>query len=148
MLRMNARIQYGVLALVDLAENNGSGYVRSQDIATRKDIPPKFLGQILATLVQAGIVAGRRGASGGYRLAQAPASLSLSHILKILGLDGPSKRCIFGVERAACTLPQRLQDCDGIGPAEEAAAEKLAAIYLSDLCRGYTNSAAASAYHI
>ena len=148
MLRIYARIQYGVLALVDLAEHKGSSYVRAQDIAMRKDIPPKFLGQILNTLVRAGIVAGRRGAHGGYRLAQTPTSLSMNHILNTLGLEGPSERCVFGVERAACTLPQRLQDCDGIGPAEEAAVEKLATICLSDLCRGYTTSAAASAYQI
>ena len=137
-----------MLALVDLAEHKGSSYVRAQDIAMRKDIPPKFLGQILNTLVRAGIVAGRRGAHGGYRLAQTPTSLSMNHILNTLGLEGPSERCVFGVERAACTLPQRLQDCDGIGPAEEAAVEKLATICLSDLCRGYTTSAAASAYQI
>ena len=148
MLRINARIQYGVLALVALAEHKGSSYVRAQDIAMRKDIPPKFLGQILNTLVRAGIVAGRRGAHGGYRLAQTPTSLSMNHILNTLGVEGPSERCVFGVERAACTLPQRLQDCDGIGPAEEAAVEKLATICLSDLCRGYTTSAAASAYQI
>ena len=148
MLRINARIQYGVLALVDLAEHKGSSYVRAQDIAMRKDIPPKFLGQILNTLVRAGIVAGRRGAHGGYRLAQTPTSLSMNHILNTLGLEGPSERCVVGVESAACTLPQRLQDCAGIGPAEEAAVEKLATICLSDLCRGYTTSAAASAYQI
>ena len=143
MLRISARARYGVLALVDLGENGTSTYVRAQDIAKRKDIPPKFLGQILAALVQAGIVIGRRGASGGYRLAHSPASLTMDQILETLGMDPPSERCIYGVERASCTLPQRLDKCDGIGPAEEAAARQLASTSLADLCHGYSDSEAA-----
>lgn len=146
MLRISARARYGVLALVDLGENAAESFVRAQDIAERKDIPPKFLGQILAALVQAGVVTGRRGASGGYRLTQAPASLAMDRILHILGSDLPSDRCIYGVERSTCTLPQRLDKCDGIGPAESAASAVLANTSLADLCHGYAGGE--SAYQI
>ena len=143
LLRISARARYGVLALVDLGQHATESFVRAQDIAERKDIPPKFLGQILAALVQAGVVTGRRGASGGYRLTQAPASLTMDRVLQILGAEPPSDRCIYGVERATCTLPQRLDKCDGIGPAESAATERLVNTSLADLCSGYGGGEAA-----
>lgn len=137
MLNFNSRTRYGVLALVDLAEHGTDDFVRAQDIAARKGIPPKFLGQILAALVQSGLVKGRRGSSGGYRLAVSPHSLTLDRALLALGMEAPSARCIYAVERATCTLPYRAGKCDGFGPAEEAAMRVLASTAIADMCPGY-----------
>lgn len=85
MLSLNARTNYGLLAVVDLAQNGSSKLVRAKDIADRKQIPPKYLGQILATLVRAGIVIGRRGAKGGYKLAGPSTELTMDKVLFALG---------------------------------------------------------------
>ncbi|MCY3802464.1 MAG: Rrf2 family transcriptional regulator [Chloroflexi bacterium] len=142
MLNVNSRTRYGILALIDLAENGTNYYVTAQQIADRKNIPAKFLGQILASLVQAGLVIGRRGASGGYRLGISPHALTMDRALTILGADGPSARCIYDVDRSTCTLPARQGKCDGIGPAEDAAMKVLASTTLADLCPGYAATSA------
>ncbi len=141
-LNINSRTRYGLLALIDLAENGTDEFVTAQDVAERKEIPPKFLGQILASLVRAGLVRGRRGASGGYKLGLSPHALTIDRALLALGTEGPSARCIYGVNRSTCTLPARQDKCDGIGPAEEAAMNVLASTTLADMCPGYVATTA------
>tara|TARA_Y100000590_G_C15638166_1_gene983837 strand:+ start:391 stop:777 length:387 start_codon:yes stop_codon:yes gene_type:complete len=85
MLSLNARTNYGLLAVVDLAQNSSNKLVRAKDIADRKQIPPKYLGQILATLVRAGLVTGKRGANGGYKLAIPSTELTMDRVLFALG---------------------------------------------------------------
>ena len=137
MLRLNSRARYGLLALVALAEDGGDEFVGAQELARRRSIPPKYLGQILALLVQAGVVAGRRGSGGGYKLAVSPFAITLDRVLLALGASDISPRCIYGVDRGTCTLPYRQAKCDGIGPAEEAAMAVLASTTLADMCPGY-----------
>ncbi len=142
MLIVNARTRYGLLALIDLAEHGVDDFVTAQDVASRKQIPPKFLGQILASLVRAGLIEGRRGSSGGYKLGFSPHALTIDRALLALGAEEASARCIYGVDRSTCTLPARQDKCDGIGPAEEAAAKVLASTTLADMCPGYAANTA------
>ncbi len=86
-------------ALVDLAQHGNREYVRAQDIAERKGVPPSILGQVLSSLVRSGLVRSRRGASGGYQLAVASTGLTLDRILFELGMEPPGNGCI-GIERA------------------------------------------------
>ena len=99
MFAINSHARYGVAALVDLAQHGNRGFVRAQDIAERKGVPPSILGQVLASLVRSGLVRSRRGASGGYRLAVASTGLTLDRILFELGMEQPGSACI-GIERA------------------------------------------------
>lgn len=137
MLNLNSRARYGILALIDLAEHGEDEFVTAQAVAVRKNIPPKFLGQILSSLVQAGLVKGRRGSSGGYKLAVSPYALTLDRALVALGMEGPSERCIYDVRRSTCTLPYRVGACDGLGPAEEAAMRVLESTTIAAMCPGY-----------
>ncbi len=86
-------------ALVDLAQHGVREYVRAQDIAERKDVPPSILGQVLASLVRSGLVRSRRGAKGGYQLAVASTGITLDRILFELGMEPPGSGCI-GIEKA------------------------------------------------
>lgn len=142
MLNINSRTRYGLLALIDLAEHGVDDFVTAHDVAIRKEIPPKFLGQILASLVRAGLVRGRRGSSGGYKLGLSPHALTMDRALLALGSERVSARCIYGVERSTCTLPARQEKCDGIGPAEEAAMKVLSSTTLADMCPGYAATTA------
>jgi len=102
MLSLNARTNYGLLAVVDLAQNGSSKLVRAKDIANRKQIPPKYLGQILATLVRAGIVTGKRGVNGGYRLAIPSTELTMDRVLFALGsIPSPSTISVIAAAQQA-----------------------------------------------
>ena len=76
--------EYACLALIDLAENEKQGLCKISEIAVRKRIPKKYLEQILLTLNRNGYVASRKGAEGGYRLAKAPAEISVAEILRLM----------------------------------------------------------------
>lgn len=58
--------------------------MRVADLASRQDIPERYLEQVLAPLRQAGILQSVRGPGGGYRLVRPPSQLSLAEVLQVL----------------------------------------------------------------
>lgn len=86
-MRLTARSEYGVLALIDLGCRHGSGPVSAREVAERQGIPLKFLEQLLAGLRKAGLVNAVRGARGGFVLAREPKDISVLEIVE--ALEGP-----------------------------------------------------------
>ncbi|HEU0104422.1 MAG TPA: Rrf2 family transcriptional regulator [Mycobacteriales bacterium] len=85
-MHISARSDYAVRAVVVLAAA-GSGPTKGETIAADQHIPAKFLEAILGALRQAGIVASRRGAEGGYWLARPAADISVADVIR--AVDGP-----------------------------------------------------------
>jgi Rrf2 family protein len=85
-VRVSAKADYAIRAAVELAAA-GDGPVKGERIAQAQDIPSNFLENILADLRNAGIVASRRGADGGYWLARPAAEVSLADVIR--AVDGP-----------------------------------------------------------
>jgi Rrf2 family protein len=85
-VRVSAKSDYAIRAAVELAAA-GEGPVKGDRIATAQSIPPNFLENILADLRNAGIVASRRGADGGYWLARPAENVSLADVIR--AVDGP-----------------------------------------------------------
>ena len=85
-MRVSAKADYAIRAAVELAAA-GDGPVKGERIAQAQDIPSNFLENILADLRNAGIVASRRGADGGYWLARPAAEVSLADVIR--AVDGP-----------------------------------------------------------
>jgi Rrf2 family protein len=85
-MRVSAKADYAIRAAVELAAS-GDGPVKGERIAAAQGIPPNFLENILGDLRNAGIVASRRGAEGGYWLAQPAAEISLADVIR--AVDGP-----------------------------------------------------------
>jgi Rrf2 family protein len=88
------RVDYGVRALVDLAEHGGDGAVRSADVARRKAIPEPYLVQLLHTLRKGGLVRSQRGPQGGHSLAIDPADIRLSMVMECLEGAEAVVRCL------------------------------------------------------
>ncbi|HEY3358172.1 MAG TPA: Rrf2 family transcriptional regulator [Polyangia bacterium] len=86
-MRLSRKSEYACLALLELAAHHGRRLVKTTDIARRQGIPREYLAQILNALKAAGYVAAVRGARGGYRLARAPAAISVAEIVRLM--DGP-----------------------------------------------------------
>lgn len=85
-MRVSAKADYAIRAAVELAAA-GEGPVKGERIAQAQEIPPNFLENILADLRNAGIVASRRGADGGYWLAKPAEEVSLADVIR--AVDGP-----------------------------------------------------------
>jgi len=86
-MRLTARSEYGLLALIDLGCRYGSGPVSAREVSERQGIPLKFLEQLLAALRKAGLVTALRGARGGFTLTRDPAAISVLEVVE--ALEGP-----------------------------------------------------------
>jgi Rrf2 family cysteine metabolism transcriptional repressor len=86
-VKLSKKSEYALLALVDLAEQWQAGPVKIEETAHRKNIPKKYLEQILLTLKTSGYVKSIRGANGGYQLAKPPREIFLAQIIRLI--DGP-----------------------------------------------------------
>ncbi len=60
--------RYALRVMIDLAEEGKDEYVALQHIADKENISMKYLESIIVLLSKAGLLDGRRGKNGGYRL--------------------------------------------------------------------------------
>ena len=80
-MRISSKSNYALKALLHLALNGGGGVVPLGEVARVERIPIKFLEQVVLALKAKGLVESKRGASGGYRLASDPSTISLRDVL-------------------------------------------------------------------
>ena len=84
-MKVSTRVEYGMLALTDIALHAGDGSsVSVPDIAERQGISQKYLEQILVHLKQAGLIRAQKGMRGGYVLTRPADRIRLSEILNAL----------------------------------------------------------------
>ncbi|MGB3287173.1 MULTISPECIES: Rrf2 family transcriptional regulator [Mycolicibacter] len=86
-MRMSAKAEYAVRAMVQLATADAGTLVKTDDIAAAQGIPPQFLVDILSDLRTDRLVRSQRGRDGGYELARAASEISVADVLRCI--DGP-----------------------------------------------------------
>jgi len=86
-VKLSTRTRYGIRAILELAEKDGSGPLRVKTTAQSQDISVKYLEQLMSILRSAGFVRSIRGSKGGYMLAKAPNQIKLSDVFDCL--EGP-----------------------------------------------------------
>jgi Rrf2 family transcriptional regulator, cysteine metabolism repressor len=82
-MKLTARSEYALLALVHLARQNSEEVVSADSIARAKAIPPRFLEQILLTLKRARYLRSAKGQRGGYQLARPADAVTLAEIVRL-----------------------------------------------------------------
>jgi Rrf2 family protein len=103
---LNKKTQYALQALMFLAEQQNYEPVLIAVIAEKKQIPLKFLENILLQLKKEGILESKKGKNGGYFLSIPPSSISISKIIRIL--QGP----IAMLPCVSLYFYERCQNCD------------------------------------
>ncbi|ADG05344.1 RrF2 family transcriptional regulator [Kyrpidia tusciae] len=83
-MKLSNRTEYGLRALVTLAERSGGAPMSTRQIAEIEGIPEPFLDQIMVLLRRAGIVKSVRGVNGGFLLAQSPDRVSVGEVVRVL----------------------------------------------------------------
>lgn len=83
MLQLTKRTEYGLIALVHLADREGS-VVSVREIGEQYPIPRRLLAEVLKDLGRAGLVDSQRGAAGGYVLARSPDAITLGEVVTAL----------------------------------------------------------------
>ena len=86
-MRVSAKVDYAVRALVELAAAYGTGPVKGDAIAAAQDIPLRFTENILSDLRRAGLVASQRGAVGGYWLKEPAETITVADVIRYV--EGP-----------------------------------------------------------
>lgn len=86
-MRLSAKGEYGVRAMINLALNYPEGPIPLSQIARMENISRQFLEQIFATLRREGLISSTRGIKGGYSLAHHPEKICVGDIIR--ALEGP-----------------------------------------------------------
>jgi Rrf2 family protein len=86
-MRMSAKAEYAVRAMVELATLQAGELVKTDDLAKAQGIPPQFLVDILSDLRTDRLVRSHRGREGGYELARPATDISIADVLR--SIDGP-----------------------------------------------------------
>lgn len=102
-MAITTRSEYGLRAMVLLAEQLGDERMSASEISRREEIPLKYLEQILAELKRGHLVQSRAGARGGYQLARSAPDISVGDVVR--ALDGP-------VTAVQCAALERGDDRD------------------------------------
>ncbi len=95
-MRISAKGEYAIKAMVDLALHDGTDLQPIQDIAARQSIPQRYLEQVLLQLKRAGFLYARRGSAGGYGLSRPADPIAVGALLRAVvgprtGLDAPPR---------------------------------------------------------
>lgn len=81
-MRVSAKADYAVRAMIELANGHDGELVRGEDIAEAQGIPLHFLESILGELRLHDLVQSRKGADGGYSLAKAPTEITVAEVVQ------------------------------------------------------------------
>jgi len=133
-MRISSSGEYGLQALLDLAQRYGKGPVISADIAARQEIPEAYLNQLLIVLRKADLVRSLRGPNGGHLLARPPSRITLAEAVVALegsmsptdGMDVPAS----SIEPLEAVVLREVW-----GQVEDAVSQVLQSITLEDLCQ-------------
>src|SRR3979409_1256613 len=86
-MRMSAKAEYAVRAMVQLATVDDGVLVTTDDLAKAQGIPPQFLVDILTALRHDPLVRRQRGRDGVYARARPAVDISIADVLRCI--DGP-----------------------------------------------------------
>src|ERR1700737_4689815 len=86
-MRMSAKAEYAVRAMVQLPPVDEGLLVTTDALAQAQGIPPQFLVDILSDLRNDRLVRSHRGRDGGYELARPGDEISIADVLR--SIDGP-----------------------------------------------------------
>ena len=82
-MKLTARSEYALLALVYLSRRGDAGFLSAETIALAQSIPYKYLEQILLALKRARYVRSSKGQHGGYCLGRPAATITLAEIIRL-----------------------------------------------------------------
>lgn len=87
-----------IAALSRLAEvyDGGKTKLSAQEIALDRSLLKPFVGKVLTTLSQAGLVKGSRGPGGGFTLGRHPSEIHIYDVFKLFEREEDSELCPFG----------------------------------------------------
>lgn len=131
-LELTRRGDYAVRAMLALARPEAH-QLTAAALAGATGIPAGYVPQVMGDLVRAGLVANRRGRSGGYRLARPAGEVSLLDIVEAVEGDGRRQTCVL--RGGPCRRDGACDVHDAFFEAQEAVFGSLDGVSLADVTR-------------
>ena len=106
-MRLSTQSRYGVRAIFDIAYHSEGLETQVKEISRRQGISQRYLEQIFQKLKKGGIVASKRGPTGGYFLNKKPEDITVGEVIQIT--EG-------GINPVLCVNPEdSSQPCERSG---------------------------------
>jgi len=104
-MKISRTSEYALKALIELAidHDKGNTVALINDIAKRKEIPQKYLEQILLGLRNTGILVSKRGVGGGYSLSRSPENITLGEIIRAVEGSLAPVNCVSIGSHVSCS---------------------------------------------
>lgn len=107
---LNKTSEYGIRAMLYLAQAGSDGYISAGEIGKHLDISAHFLTKIMQQLTAAGLVKSYRGPNGGLALARDPESISVRDVYVALEGDSLFDECVLGLPECGNRKPCPFHD--------------------------------------
>jgi Rrf2 family protein len=101
---------HAIKALAVLASADGDAYVGAAAIAARIHAPGNYLGKLLQTLARIGLVEGRKGLQGGFRLGRKADQISLYDVAEPIERVSRWRGCFLTHGECRSDRPCRAHD--------------------------------------
>jgi Rrf2 family protein len=128
---LSLRGDYAVRTMLALGRAPTGDLLSATRIASEMSIPVRFVAHVLTDLRRAGLVVGRQGRSGGYRLALPAAEIDLLAIVDAAEDRGAPARCVL--RGGPCDVHGRCAVHDAFSAATAALRAQLATTTLEEL---------------
>lgn len=93
-MQLTRQADYAIRALLHLSAEEKGNVIQTKEIASRQDIPEKYLPTIMRTLARAGLVRTLRGNQGGVMLARQPDDINLREVIEAIEEPIVLNRCL------------------------------------------------------
>lgn len=87
MLKLSKKVDYGLIALIHLAQNSEQPSWSAREIAQPYNIPAQLMAKILQKMARSGIVNSHQGIHGGYALGRQPDLINVVEVIE--SIEGP-----------------------------------------------------------
>lgn len=99
---ISTRGEYGLRAMMVLAEEYSGGPLPLRVIADREHLSEQYLEHLFRDLRTNGLVESFRGAKGGYKLAKSPEEITVGNVLWALEGTLAPMECVAGERETQC----------------------------------------------
>lgn len=132
-LELTRQGDYGIRAMVALAGRSETDWLSVPKISAEMAIPQRVLPRVMADLVRAGLVEGRIGRTGGYRLARPATRISLLDVIAALEPEPDFPVCVL--RGGPCGVDGRCAVHEAFSGARQAMLQRFDDVSLDDVVR-------------
>lgn len=92
-MRLTTKGRYAVTAILDVALYERNGPVSVSDVATRQGLSPSYLEKLFSYLKKKGLVSGRKGPGGGYKLTESSHLITIADVIDAVNETVDATKC-------------------------------------------------------